>query len=121
MNSAWSDSSAGKSSDANKQWHSSEPSSSTTGFFQPGPKLTNQFFEDAALGLFLPATILSTIRDDFSRFGDIVLSRQVLSWVADAEQNPPFVRTCDMWGKRKDELVTSGGWKRLQDLGIAEG
>ncbi|KAH0538923.1 hypothetical protein FGG08_004514 [Glutinoglossum americanum] len=107
------------------QRHTSDPSSSTAGFFQPPPKLENQFEEDIALrrtlALYLPASILSTIQSDFSSFGERVLSCRVLGWVSDAEQNPPFVRTHDTWGRRKDELVTSEGWKRLQDLGIAEG
>ncbi|KAI9768091.1 MAG: hypothetical protein M1840_005125 [Geoglossum simile] len=101
------------------------PSSSARGFFQSPPRLENQFNEDAALRrsllFYLPMHILSTIHSDFSSFGDRVISRQVLAWVANAEQNPPFVQTHDAWGRRKDELVTSEGWKSLQDLGIAEG
>jgi hypothetical protein len=65
--------------------------------------------------------VCSEIQEDFFCFGDKVLSRQVLDWVADAEKNPPFLRTWDTWGRRKDELVTAEGWKRLQDLGFSEG
>lgn len=62
-----------------------------------------------------------SITPDLSTFGEKVLSKQVLSWVADAEKNPPYLRTWDSWGKRQDELVTSEGWRKLQALGIEEG
>ncbi|KAI9776502.1 MAG: hypothetical protein M1839_009536 [Geoglossum umbratile] len=101
------------------------PSSSILGFFQAAPRLENQFIEDTALrrilSFYLPPRIFSAVHDDFSSFGDRVISRKILAWVADAEQNPPFVQTHDAWGRRKDEIVTSEGWRGLQDLGIAEG
>ena len=61
------------------------------------------------------------LEPEWSRFGHEVLTRRVLNWVADAEKNPPFLRTWDTWGMRRDELVTSEGWRNLQDMGIAEG
>jgi hypothetical protein len=122
-----------------------QPSSSATGFFQTPPKLENQFYEDTALRrvlarkhkevvmdeaqfadreypiVYLPSNIQSSVFPDLSRFGAVVLSKKVLRWVADAEKNPPFLRSWDTWGKRTDELVTSEGWRNLQELGIAEG
>lgn len=41
--------------------------------------------------------------------------------MSDAERNLPYLRTWDTFGKRQDELVTSEGWRNLQDLGIEEG
>lgn len=122
----------------------SNPSSSTAGFFQVPPRVDNQYFEDAALqriitcelyhhctsstlkltfhhSVYLPSTVRSAIEPDLSRFGQEVLTAKVLDWVADAEKNPPFLRTWDTWGRRRDELVTSAGWRNLQDMGIAEG
>ena len=102
-----------------------EPSSSSNGFFQSPPQVLNQLYDDVALqrslSLFLPSNIAQSITPELSAFGDKVLSKQVLHWVADAEKNPPYLRTWDTWGKRRDELVTSEGWRNLQDLGIAEG
>lgn len=102
-----------------------ESSSSTNGFFQSPPQVLNQLYDDVALqrslSLFLPAQVARSIAPELSAFGDKVLSKQVLHWVADAEKNPPYLRTWDTWGKRRDELVTSEGWRNLQDLGIAEG
>jgi alkylation response protein AidB-like acyl-CoA dehydrogenase len=101
------------------------PSSSTAGFFQTPPHILNQFHDDAALRralkLFLPDTIRNYIAPELSAFGDKVLSRQILSWVLDAERNAPYVKTWDSWGKRRDELVTSEGWRNLQRVGIEEG
>ena len=101
------------------------PSSSTAGFFQTPPNVLNQYHDDAALQralkLFLPDDIRSAIAPDLSSFGEKVLSRQILAWILDAERNAPYVKTWDSWGKRRDELVTSEGWRNLQRVGIEEG
>ncbi len=103
----------------------SSPSSSTDGFFQSQPHVLNQFHDDSALQralqLFLPNEVRESITPDLSSFGDKVLSRQILNWVLDAERNAPYVKTWDSWGKRRDELITSEGWRNLQRVGIEEG
>jgi hypothetical protein len=71
--------------------------------------------------VYLPSEIQQEIYPDLDRFGDIVLSRKVLNWVTDSEKNLPYLRTWDTFGKRQDELVTSEGWRNLQNLGIEEG
>ena len=90
-----------------------EPSSSTNGFFQSPPQVLNQLYDDVALqrslALFLPVNVARSIEPELAAFGDKVLTKQVLHWVADAERNPPYLRTWDTWGKRRDELVTSEG------------
>jgi alkylation response protein AidB-like acyl-CoA dehydrogenase len=105
--------------------HFSQPSSSINGFFQSPPQVLNQLYDDVALqralGLFLPSSVRNSIIPELASFGDKVLSRELLHLVADAEKNPPYLRTWDTWGKRRDELVTSEGWRNLQDLGIREG
>lgn len=53
--------------------------------------------------------------------GDLAISETVLNYVAEAERNTPYLKTWDTFGVRKDELVTSGGWRRLQEIGIQEG
>jgi alkylation response protein AidB-like acyl-CoA dehydrogenase len=101
------------------------PSSSTAGFFQSPPQLLNQLADDIALqrslDLFLPPPLASSLTPTLSAFASLVLTKQVLHWVADAEHNPPYLRTWDTWGVRRDELITSEGWRQLQDLGIKEG
>jgi Adaptive response protein AidB N-terminal domain len=50
-----------------------------------------------------------------------VLAPSVLAWVADAERHLPYLKTWDAFGRRRDELVTSEGWRALQAMGIREG
>ncbi|MCJ1355539.1 MAG: hypothetical protein MMC33_005531 [Icmadophila ericetorum] len=71
--------------------------------------------------VYLPYSLNNSLAPDLSRFANLVISKEVLDLVADAERNPPYLYTWDSWGHRQDKLVTSNGWKRLQDLGISEG
>ncbi|KAL1953944.1 hypothetical protein VTO42DRAFT_2022 [Malbranchea cinnamomea] len=104
-----------------------EPSSATQGFFQTPPTILPQIEDDNALrrmvALHLPSPPPSKIQQDLSRFSRLVLSRQVMSHVADAERNLPYVRPLTTFGaeNKTDPLVTSEGWRSLQDLGIKEG
>ena len=101
------------------------PSTSNTGFFQSPPKVSNQFHEDAAFRTaftaYLPGSVQSSIAEDLGQCGDSVLCPEVLRWTADAEAHPPTLHSWDIWGKRRDELITSEGWRRLQAMGIKEG
>lgn len=91
------------------------------------PILENQYHTDSSLrrvvGLFLPHKIINSTTIDFSRFGDEVISKKVLDWVTDAERNTPHVRGYgrNALGRRTDELITSEGWRKLQELGLREG
>jgi alkylation response protein AidB-like acyl-CoA dehydrogenase len=69
----------------------------------------------------MPDEVQQDIAPDLSQFGEKVLSPKVLTWVSDAERNTPYVKQFDCWGRRRDDLVTSEGWRQLQALGIAEG
>ncbi|KEF57349.1 uncharacterized protein A1O9_05266 [Exophiala aquamarina CBS 119918] len=71
--------------------------------------------------LFLPHGVQEALQADLSAFGERVLSRQTLGWVLEAERNLPYVKSWDTWGKRRDELITSDGWKNLQRMGIEAG
>ncbi|KAH8685692.1 acyl-CoA dehydrogenase [Tricladium varicosporioides] len=103
------------------------PSSSSLGTFTPNPKLKNQYKSDASLRrvttLFLPEGVLENTTQDFSKFGDEVLSRKVFDWVSDAERNTLYLKGSgrDSFGRKTDELVTSEGWRNLQEMGLKEG
>lgn len=71
--------------------------------------------------MYLPTSLQSSLGPDLSRFGGTVLKPNIFRWLADAEVHLPTVQTWDSWGKRKDELLTSEGWRKLQEIGIAEG
>lgn len=102
-----------------------KPSSSTDGFFQSPPIILNQLLDDIALQraltLFLPKHVEEDVVPEMAAFADKVLSKPVLDLVADAEKNLPRVESFDTWGRRRDELVTSEGWKKLSAIGAAEG
>ena len=102
-----------------------QEASSTEGFFQEAPHVSNQFWEDAswrrAMLLFLPPEAIDIVSPDLSSFGARVLTREIQLLVKDAEQTPPRLETWDTFGRRKDELITSHGWKQLQAIGIHEG
>lgn len=114
---------------ANKLWKSSKPgftpSSSSTGFFVERPRLPNQVYEDQALDrvrkLYLPSQINTEITPELERFGDLALSPQVLTYIADAERNLPYLHTYSTFGQRQDILICSEGWRELQNLTIKEG
>lgn len=73
--------------------------------------------------MFVPPSILAETLPDLERFGRDVLSKQVMDWITDSEIHPPYIRGSgyNSLGRRTDELVTSEGWRRLQDMGFAEG
>jgi alkylation response protein AidB-like acyl-CoA dehydrogenase len=100
-------------------------SSSTDGFFQEPPPIQNQLFDDIALQralkLFLPDSVRRTVQPELTEFGNKVISKEVFDLVADAEHNLPYLKTWNTWGKRRDELITSEGWRKLSAIGIQEG
>ncbi|PGH08693.1 hypothetical protein AJ80_07814 [Polytolypa hystricis UAMH7299] len=104
-----------------------EPSSSTKGFFQAHPTVPSQLQEDAVfrriISLHLPSPTPTEALEDLSRFSNLVLSRRVLAHGADAERNLPYLRPLTTFGveNKQDPLVTSEGWRSLQDIGISEG
>lgn len=71
--------------------------------------------------VYLPPTIHASAKPRIEIFAEEVVSRKILDWVADAERNLPSVSHWDSWGAKKDELITSEGWKRLWHMGISEG
>ena len=101
------------------------PSSSTDGFFQDPPIILNQLDDDIALQrslkLFLPNTLRDEVIPELEAFGQKVLSKAVMTLIADAEHNLPYLKTFSAWGKRQDELITSEGWRKLSAIGIEEG
>jgi hypothetical protein len=73
------------------------------------------------LTAYIPLSVQNSITKDIFSMGDLAVSEKILTYVADAEKSVPYLKTWDTFGKRKDELVTSEGWRRLQDIGIQEG
>ncbi|KAJ5759243.1 hypothetical protein N7520_006399 [Penicillium odoratum] len=88
------------------------------------PKLESLHQDDAAfariLDLYLPLEIKERAEGELSVFADAAVSKQVMDWVAEAERHPPHIQHWDSWGEKKDDLVTSQGWKYLWRFGISE-
>lgn len=101
------------------------PSSASSGFFQAKPQVLSQLDEDEtfrrAVSFFLPAQIQQQTQSELSELGRHVLSPEVLTWIVNAEENPPYLRHQDTFGRPQVKLITSEGWRNLQDLGLKQG
>ncbi|RCI09331.1 hypothetical protein L249_1416 [Ophiocordyceps polyrhachis-furcata BCC 54312] len=104
-----------------------QSSSADQGFFQEPPVLVNQFEDDVSFGrcfrLFLPAHVRAAAEAEVAALGQDVLADDVLAWISDAERNEPYMRGDgrDVFGRPAVELVTTEGWRKLRDFGIAKG
>jgi alkylation response protein AidB-like acyl-CoA dehydrogenase len=60
---------------------------------------------------------------DLTRFGDEAVSDEIQQLVVNAENQQPYVKLHDVWGKRYDydKLITSHGWKELGKWGARNG
>ena len=121
------------------------PSSSTAGFFQalpslpplytspehastsrdePGasPSVSDDKVLDRILDLYLPRN-RSVVTDHLHRLARLALHPRVLAHAVDAETNPPVLRQLTTFGEenRNDPLWTTAGWRRLREIGCAEG
>ncbi len=71
--------------------------------------------------MYLLTSLQSSLGPDLSRFGGTVLKPNIFHWLADAEVHLPTVQTWHSCGKCEDELLTSEGWRKPKEIGIAEG
>jgi putative acyl-CoA dehydrogenase len=65
--------------------------------------------------------LLDEVRDDLSALGRAAGSAQVQEWGAQANDNPPGLRTHDRYGHRIDEVEFHPAWHRLLGKGVAAG
>jgi alkylation response protein AidB-like acyl-CoA dehydrogenase len=93
-------------------------STAYSGFQQQPPKLYNPFTTDSLLQRiltrYLGPKLLSSLSPTFTALAEQAISPQTQDYVDDANRNLPSVRHWDGWGTRKDELLTSQGWKILK-------
>lgn len=73
--------------------------------------------------VFVPSTLIPSLSQELSQLAAIIVSKQVIDWIANAETQLPYLKGSgyDAFGSPNDPLVTSEGWRRLQDLGIEQG
>ena len=64
--------------------------------------------------------MLSKVEGDLERFGGRVAA-EIYDLGIQCEREPPSVQHYDAWGRRVDNLITSGAWKRQKDISAEEG
>ncbi|MEU0603395.1 acyl-CoA dehydrogenase family protein [Streptomyces sp. NPDC006393] len=67
------------------------------------------------------AAVLDEVRGELSALGRSAGSAQVQEWGAQANENPPRLRTHDRYGHRVDEVDFHPAWHRLLGKGVAAG
>jgi putative acyl-CoA dehydrogenase len=65
--------------------------------------------------------VLDEVRDELSALGRSAGSAQVQEWGAQANENPPKLRTHDRYGNRVDEVEFHPSWHRLLGKGVSAG
>jgi hypothetical protein len=87
-------------------------------------RLENPLRDDVAfariLDAYLPPQIKERAEGELAALCEAAVSEQVMDWIAEAERCPAQIQHWDAWGVKKDELVTSQGWKYLWQYGISE-
>ena len=103
------------------------PSTIDSGYILSLPKLPNPATSDPAyqrvLAWYLPTSVLDELQPRLEKFGEEAVSDRINEWISNAEREPPYVKTRNVWGENyaHDRLVTSEGWKRLGEWGISNG
>ena len=71
----------------------------------------------------MPQDVLAKIEPEFQEFAKEAASDRVKEWMLNAEREPPYVKSHNVWGAKHDvdRLVTSEGWKKLREWGAANG
>ncbi|WP_234426125.1 acyl-CoA dehydrogenase family protein, partial [Streptomyces kebangsaanensis] len=67
------------------------------------------------------AGLLEEVRGELSTLGRSAGSAQVQEWAAQADANPPRLRTHDRYGHRVDEVEFHPAWHRLLGKGVSAG
>lgn len=99
--------------------------SGRTGFFQAQPDIPNVYAEDAVLArattLFLPPVVAGKTASVMTAFADEITTPAVYDAMRNAEHDLPYLSGSgySSFGHPEGQaLVTSAGWRALQDLGI---
>jgi putative acyl-CoA dehydrogenase len=74
-----------------------------------------------AVDRYTEADLRQAVREELSGLGLSAGSAQVQQWAAQADDNPPRLRTHDRYGHRIDEVDFHPAWHRLLGKGVAAG
>ncbi|MEU7383383.1 acyl-CoA dehydrogenase family protein [Streptomyces sp. NPDC042207] len=74
-----------------------------------------------AVGRHVEPGLLDEVRGELTALGQAAGSAQVQEWGAQADENPPRLRTHDRYGHRVDEVEFHPAWHRLLGKGVSSG
>ncbi|PJM97423.1 acyl-CoA dehydrogenase family protein [Streptomyces sp. CB01373] len=74
-----------------------------------------------AVGRHVEPGLLEEVRGELTALGQAAGSAQVQEWGAQADENPPRLRTHDRYGHRVDEVEFHPAWHRLLGKGVSAG
>eukprot|EP00088_Acartia_fossae_P033683 TRINITY_DN34511_c0_g1_i2.p1 TRINITY_DN34511_c0_g1~~TRINITY_DN34511_c0_g1_i2.p1 ORF type:complete len:627 (-),score=103.98 TRINITY_DN34511_c0_g1_i2:156-2036(-) len=93
-------------------------------FIQVEPEHQNSYTSDSFLQSYLrhniPSEVMNSIDTDLTQFGG-KCAHEIWNLGQQCEQNPPYLRQTDAWGKRIDEIVTCEAWKEQKRIAAREG
>jgi putative acyl-CoA dehydrogenase len=75
----------------------------------------------AAVDRYTDPGVLDEVRGELAALGRTCGSAQVQEWGAQANENPPKLRTHDRYGRRADEVEFHPAWHRLLGKGVGAG
>lgn len=94
------------------------------GFTLAPPEHQNSYTSDGLLQSYLkhhiPHEIFTSLEPDLIRFGGRCAG-EIWNLGQQCEQNPPYLRQTDAWGRRIDEIVTHASWKQQKRIAAEEG
>src|SRR5271166_5775050 len=91
-------------------------------FNQPPPLVDYDLFAtDRALGDAVQREGAGWATSELSRFGTALGRAETIEWGAEANRNPPVLRTVDRYGHRLDKIEFHPAWHEMMALGIAAG
>ncbi|GAA4053175.1 acyl-CoA dehydrogenase family protein [Streptomyces shaanxiensis] len=93
---------------------------------QPPPLIGHDVYTSdraltAAVERHLAPELLDEARGELAALGRTCGSRQVQEWAVLANENPPWLRTHDRYGRRIDDVEFHPSWHRLLGKGVAAG
>ena len=97
-------------------------------YVQEGPRMGNQYLEDAALQNYLdyflehdlniPGHLKKKIKIEMESLGQNVLHYQ--AWSNESEENPPKLKIYNAFGEKVNKIISSQGWHNLNRASVEE-
>lgn len=93
-------------------------------FFQTGPSLGNQWDGDEILQRklkrYLPQDVFKKVAPHLKQVGEDAAT-SLFAWSQNAEDYPPRLINYEPWGRRKDNITISEGWRNIEAYAATNG